>query len=93
MKDALIKAAALLTVVGSIAGLLFLAGCGVDPTDARRVLKSHGLSNIQIGGHSWFGCGRDDSFASVFTATDAKGAKVTGSICGGWLKGYTVRFD
>lgn len=75
-----------------IVGLLTLAACGVNPTDATRVLKSQGLSNVKIGGYAWFGCSKGDDFASNFTATDANGKSVEGVVCGGFFKGYTVRY-
>jgi len=77
----------------AIACLSVLAGCGVDQTKAKRILESQGLSGVSIGGYAFWGCGQDDDFASTFTAKDAKGQAVSGVVCGGVFKGYTVRFD
>ncbi|MBB3411251.1 hypothetical protein FHT87_005204 [Rhizobium sp. BK316] len=77
----------------AIACLSVLAGCGVDHTKAKRILEGQGLSDVVIGGYSWFGCGKEDTYRSSFTAKDAKGHDIRGVVCGGVLKGYTVRFD
>ncbi len=72
---------------------LLLASCGVNPTTATRALEAQGLTNIQIEGYSWLGCGKEDTFASNFSATGVNGAAVTGQVCQGLFKGTTVRFD
>lgn len=77
----------------AIACLSLVASCGADPEKASRVLKSQGMSDIHIGGFAFYGCGNDDDYGSFFTAKGAQGQDVSGVICGGWLKGYTVRFD
>jgi hypothetical protein len=77
----------------AIACLSFLAGCGVNEVKAKRILESQGLSSVAVGGYSIWGCGNEDTFKSSFTAKDSKGQDVSGVVCGGWLKGYTVRFD
>lgn len=77
----------------AIACLSLLAGCGVNEAKGKRILESQGLRDVVIGGFAFWGCGNDDEFASNFTAKDSKGQDVSGVVCGGWLKGYTVRFD
>jgi hypothetical protein len=77
----------------AIACLSFLAGCGVDHVKAKRILESQGLSEVVIGGYPWWGCGKEDTYASTFTAKDSRGQNVSGVVCGGVFKGYTVRFD
>lgn len=73
---------------------LILASCGVNPSKASRALEAQGMTDVKIEGYAWFGgCGRDDSFASYFSATGANGAEVTGTVCQGFWKGTTVRFD
>lgn len=72
---------------------LLLASCGVNPTTATRALEAQGLTNVQIEGYSWLGCGKEDTFASNFSATGVNGAAVTGSVCQGFFKGTTVRYD
>lgn len=72
---------------------LVVASCGVDPDKAIRTLKSSGIQNPVIDGYAWFGCDEKDTFASNWHGTGADGKPVSGVICGGMLKGYTVRFD
>lgn len=75
---------------------VLLASCGVNPNDAERVLKAQGMKDVKIGGYAIWGCAsgkNGDSFASSFSATAQDGSKVTGVICSGLLKGYTVRYD
>ena len=72
---------------------LLLASCGVNPITATRALEAQGLTNVQIEGYSWLGCGKEDTFASNFSATGVNGAAVTGQVCQGLFKGTTVRYD
>jgi hypothetical protein len=76
----------------TVATLLVLAGCS-DPDVARRALDNQGFDHIQTEGYRWFGCGKDDTYHTGFTATNGKGKTVTGVVCSGWFKGATVRFD
>lgn len=78
-----------------VLGCALLAGCfEVDEVKARRVLEAQGMTEVRIGGRPWFGCGKEDGLASIFTATGANGAPVSGVVCSGyWGKGITVRFD
>lgn len=69
-----------------------LAGCGVNTKEANKVLEAQGMTEVQINGYSWFGCGEEDVFRSKFTAKSVVGEEISGSICGGILKGYTIRF-
>lgn len=77
----------------AIACLSLLAGCGVNEVKAKRILESQGLSDVIIGGYTILGCGKEDTYRSSFTAKDAHGQNISGVVCGGMLKGYTVRFD
>lgn len=73
---------------------LMLAACAPMSDDtARRALISSGLTDIQLGGIAVFGCDEKDFFRKKFTATNASGQRVSGVVCGGFLKGATVRFD
>ena len=72
---------------------LLLASCGVNPSTATRALEAQGLTNVRIEGYSWLGCGKEDSFASNFSAKGANGAVVTGQVCQGLFKGTTIRLD
>jgi hypothetical protein len=72
---------------------LMLASCGVNPDKAKHALESQGIKNPVIGGYAFFGCDEKDNFRSSWTGTGADGKPVSGVICGGILKGLTVRFD
>ena len=74
-------------------GAASLASCGVNPSTATQALEAQGLTNVQIEGYSWLGCGKEDTFASNFSATGVNGAAVTGQVCQGLFKGTTVRYD
>ena len=76
----------------TIAIMIFLAGC-TDERAATKALADAGLTPVKVGGYSFFSCGKDDTFATEFTAKNAKGQIVTGTVCSGWLKGKTIRFD
>lgn len=70
-----------------------LSSCGVDPKSATRALETQGMKDVKIEGYAFFGCGKEDTFHSNFSAIGANGTLVTGTVCQGWLKGTTVRFD
>lgn len=69
-----------------------LAGC-TSSDGATRALDSAGYSQIQITGFRFFGCGEDDNFRTGFAAVGPTGKPVTGVVCGGFLKGSTIRLD
>ncbi len=71
---------------------LALASCGVNQSDATRVVEAQGMTDVKVTGYSFFGCSEDDLYRSTFTAKNVKGESVEGVICGGIFKGYTVRF-
>lgn len=72
---------------------MLLSAC-TDKDGATRALREAGLTPVQVGGHGWFACdGKSDTFATRFTAINAQGATVTGTVCSGWLKGKTIRYD
>jgi hypothetical protein len=73
-----------------ITGAGALQGC-TDEDGAIKAAESEGFTNIRIDGYKFFGCGDDDRFHTEFHATNAKGKEVHGVVCGGILKGSTVR--
>lgn len=90
----LIMAKVFATILVIIILVGMLAGCGVNPNSATKALEAQGMTDVQIEGYAWFGgCGKDDAFQSYFSATGANGQPITGSICQGFFKGTTVRFD
>ncbi len=74
-------------------GVLALTAACTSPDTATRVLAQAGYTNIQIEGYAFFSCSEDDTFKTAFTATAPNGAQVSGAVCGGWLKGNTIRLD
>lgn len=70
--------------------LMSVAACS-SSDEANRVLGGAGYTEIHTTGHSFFGCSQDDTFATGFTAVDARGQKVKGAVCSGLLKGATIR--
>lgn len=73
-----------------LAGIL-LAGC-TAPGWSREALEKSGYTDIETGGYSWFGCGKDDEFSTKFSAVNPAGVRVSGVVCCGLLKSCTVRF-
>jgi hypothetical protein len=81
------------SVLIALALTVLLAGClPMGEVAATRALEGMGLTDIKLTGIAYFGCG-DDTFRQGFVATNQKGEQVSGVVCGGWLKGNTVRFD
>lgn len=64
-----------------------------DPSGAKRAVEANGLTDVQIGGYSGWGCSNDDTYHTKFTAKNVQGKTVSGVVCGGMLKRNTVRFD
>lgn len=81
------KRIATLIIVG-----LALGACSDAPT-AERILRDSGYTDIKTSGHSFFGCSKDDTFATGFVAKAPAGRYVSGAVCSGWLKGGTIRLD
>jgi hypothetical protein len=75
-----------------IAGAVCLAltGC-TDDQATRDAAGASGLTEVKTTGYSVFGCGKEDSFATGFTARGMDGRCVEGVVCSGWLKGATLR--
>ncbi|MGL5936164.1 MAG: hypothetical protein ACRCZI_11160 [Cetobacterium sp.] len=76
----------------TIALVLVLCAC-TQPGKARSTLSAQGYRDINLTGYGWFACGHGDYFADGFEATSPAGIRVTGTVCAGWLKGATIRFD
>lgn len=71
---------------------VFLVGC-TKPDESRRLLKSQGLSNIEITGYDFWACSEDDSYKTGFIATGQDGSSVSGTVCAGFFfKGATIRY-
>lgn len=71
--------------------ICLVLGC-TDDANTVRTLQAHGFTDIQTTGYA-LGCSDSDTFATGFEATNAQGARVSGTVCCGvFLKGCTVRF-
>ena len=82
----------------AIGGILLVAGAGLsactDSTEATRILKSNGYSNIQITGYDFFTCSEDDFYHTGFRAVGPTGLPVRGTVCSGFIfKNSTIRFN
>lgn len=86
LKNTFTKTIALLMCAGVLMG-----GC-TDRSGTLQVLEDQGYTEVQVKGHSWFGCSDSDTFKTRFTAVNDKGNKVKGEVCSGITKGKTVRF-
>ena len=74
-----------------IAAASTLSAC-TDRDGATRVLEAAGYSDIRVGGWAPLTCDdKGDSFATSFAATGPTGIRVSGAVCGGFLKGNTIR--
>jgi hypothetical protein len=71
---------------------LTLAGC-TSPDRSQQVLVDAGYSNVRTGGYSWLGCGKGDIYATNFEAVGPTGRPVKGTVCSGFFKGATIRFN
>lgn len=71
---------------------VILSGC-TNSSSAIKALEGAGYTNIEITGFRFFGCSEDDSFRTGFSSTGPTGKPVTGVVCGGLLKGSTIRLD
>jgi len=71
---------------------LLALGC-TDEERTRSTLEQAGYSEIRTGGYGWASCGRDDNYATEFTATNPAGRRVSGVVCCGVVKSCTVRFE
>jgi len=78
------------TVLKIVLFSIILSGC-TDPTNARRQLEAAGYTNIRLQGYVLFGCSEDDIIHDGFTAVGQQGKFVNGVVCGGYLKGSTIR--
>ncbi|TNL52022.1 hypothetical protein [Acinetobacter bereziniae] len=72
--------------------LIMMTACS-SSNDAQRALEAQGFSSVQTHGPAFFSCAQGDTFATKFTAKNVNGKTVKGTVCSGWLKGSTIRFD
>lgn len=85
-------------VIAAATCLLALSTDCTDSDGGRRVLEGQGYTNITMGGHAWFDCGKDDEVSNTFDATHPISKKrVSGAVCRGYNfgcgKNWTVRIS
>lgn len=81
-------------LVALAAALLTIAAISVGCTDekgAYRVLTADGVTDIQFTGFSPSLCGSDDILSTGFKGYK-NGSPVSGAVCSGLMKGYTIRY-
>jgi len=59
--------------------------------DMRSAVINSGFREVQLAGFAWFGCSEQDTFRQKWKGHSSEGKPVTGVVCGGLLKGWTVR--
>lgn len=74
----------------TLLAVLSLTAC-TDTPGATRALYQQGYTEIEITGYSAFGCGEDYTFATEFKAVSTAKIPVTGVVCSGFLKGYSIK--
>lgn len=72
--------------------LVCLAGC-TSEINAKRILIDQGYTDIQFTGYRPFSCGDEYTFQTGFKAKNAIGRQVSGTVCSGWMKGASIKFD
>jgi hypothetical protein len=77
----------------ALAVAITATGC-TDEGNTVATLEAAGFTDIEAGGYAFWGCGKDDTYATKFTAKNPLGNTVSGVVCcGGWGgKGCTIRF-
>jgi hypothetical protein len=79
-------------IVLALIASVFLSGCfPMSDSAATHALDNQGFTEINLEGMAFFGCSEDDYFRKKFTAKNVNGRSVSGVVCGGFLKGATVR--
>ena len=74
--------------------LLLLGSSCTNNSKAKKALLQAGYHPIEVGGYGLWKCGEDDTFATKFKAYSPDSTYIVkGVVCGGWLKGSTIRLD
>lgn len=77
----------------NLALFVLLSVACTDDTAARQALTKAGYTDIRLQGYDAFACGDDDTSATAFTAKNALGVDVTGTVCCGLvIKSCTIRW-
>lgn len=78
-------------IVAAALPALALTACAPPTGEMRAAVEDFGFSDVEIQGVAWWGCSKDDTFERKWTALTAAGRPVSGVVCGGFGKGWTVR--
>ena len=78
-------------IIFAVLIIFLLTGC-TAPDRTKETLEKAGYANIETGEYDFWSCGKDDDFATKFTADNPAGQRVSGTVCCGFLKGCTIRF-
>lgn len=84
--------------IAAIILCILLVSCTANEDSTIRILENEGYTNISLTGYDWFGCGKEDISSVKFTAEKynpytKESNTVTGTVCKGVLKGYTIRYE
>lgn len=66
-------------------------GAKQSTVGAREALLDQGYTNVKMTGTQFTGCAENDLYRNGFTATGPTGRPVTGVVCSGAFKDYTIR--
>jgi len=88
MKEVVIFVALVLVMLALTAS----GACNVPRRDLERLMRQEGIEYFKDEGPVYFSCGGEDFFGSHFSGIK-NGHPVKGSVCGGWMKDYTVRYQ
>lgn len=69
----------------------FLSAC-THEGEATRVLEMDGVTNIEMTGYKFWGCGKDDFYHTGFKG-QRNGKEISGVVCSGLIfKSSTIRY-
>lgn len=57
----------------------------------QRSIQDFGFRDVHLTGFAFLGCSEQDAFRQKWVGRNAAGKPVSGVICGGLVKGWTVR--
>lgn len=89
------KVVGTLIALGAFFGISTYVGCnGCETPDKEAIeaIESQGMTHPTLGGHNMGAC-HDEETSRQFTATNAQGQRVSGTVCcGQFTKGCTIRW-
>lgn len=81
-----------LSAVSILICIFVLCSC-TDEEHTVKTLKQAGFHDIKTQGFDMWACGKGDNYATKFVAKNAEGQTARGTVCCGWLKNCTIRFE